>query len=40
MLLPLWFGIDGIWYSIVAAEIMAVIVGAFFLVIKRKKYNY
>ncbi len=40
MLLPLLFDIDGIWYSIVVAEALAVILSAFFLVLKRKKYHY
>ena len=40
MLLPLIFGLNGIWASIVAAEIVsAAEVGAFFA-IKRKKYGY
>ena len=40
MLLPLVFDIDGIWLSVVVAEIMAVAVGVVFLVPKRKKYMY
>ena len=40
MLLPLIWGIDGIWWSIVVAELMAAVVGLIFLVIKRKKYQY
>ena len=40
MLLPLVFGIDGIWLSIVVAELAAVGFSAMFLVIKRKKYHY
>ena len=40
MLLPLIFGIDGIWISIVVAELMAVVVGYGFLLLKRKKYQY
>ena len=40
MLLPLVWGIDGIWLSIVVAEVMAVVLCAFFVVIKRKKYGY
>jgi putative MATE family efflux protein len=40
LLLPLIWGIDGIWWSIVVAEAMAVLVGAAFLVIKQKKYQY
>ena len=40
MLLPLVWGIDGIWYSIVVAEIMAVLLSFLFVKIKRKKYGY
>ncbi len=40
LLLPLLWGINGVWYSIVVAEVMAVAVGTVFLVIKRKKYHY
>ena len=39
-LLPLIFGIDGVWISIVVAELMAVVFSAMFMAIKRKKYNY
>ena len=35
----LW-GLDGIWWSIVAAEVMAVAVTLAFLAAKRKKYGY
>lgn len=35
----LW-GLDGIWWSIVAAEVMAVAVTQVFLMINRKKYGY
>ena len=37
---PLIWGIDGIWMSIVAAELMAVGVTVMFLLTKRKKYHY
>lgn len=40
LLLPLIWKLDGIWFSIVAAELMAVLVAAAFLVGKRKKYYY
>ena len=40
MLLPLLWGIDGIWYSVVVAELMAVAISAVFLVKKRRKYHY
>lgn len=38
--LPLILGIDGIWISIVAAEFMAAVVTALFLIGKRKTYHY
>lgn len=37
---PLLWEIDGIWISIVAAEVMAAAVTVFFLLIKQKKYRY
>ena len=40
MLLPLIYGLNGIWASIVAAEIVSVAVMAVFFAIKRKKYGY
>lgn len=40
VLLPLIWGIDGVWSSIVVADMMAVLLGAAFLVKKQKKYNY
>lgn len=40
LILPMIFGLDGIWYSIVAAEVVSVAVTAAFVIGKRKKYNY
>lgn len=40
LLLPLIWGIDGIWYSVVVAEMMAVVIFSWFLGKKRKKYHY
>lgn len=40
LILPEILGIDGIWISIVAAEGMAVVLGAVFLAVKQKKYHY
>lgn len=37
---PLLWGVNGIWWSIVAAEVMAVTVTVLLLVVKRKKYHY
>lgn len=40
IILPLLWGIDGVWISIVVAEFMAVVLGEIFLIAKRKKYHY
>ena len=40
LLLPLIWGLNGIWFSIVTAEIAAVIVSTLFLAGKRTKYHY
>lgn len=40
MLLPLLFGVNGIWFSVVIAEILALIIAAFFFVRMRPRYEY
>ena len=40
LLLPFFLGVSGIWYSIIAAEFMAVCLSLFFLIRKAKKYGY
>ena len=40
LVLPIFFGLDGIWFSIVAAEGVALFVSFGFLMVKRKKYGY
>jgi Na+-driven multidrug efflux pump len=40
LLFPLIWGSDGIWFSITAAEVMAVLLTAVFLKCKQKKYGY
>lgn len=40
MILPLIWGLDGVWISVVAAEFMSLVLGTVFLMIKRKKYHY
>jgi Na+-driven multidrug efflux pump len=40
LILPAIWGIDGIWWSIGVAEMMAVVFSALFLILKRKKYKY
>lgn len=40
LLLPLVWDIDGVWISIVVAEVMAAALCVLFLALKRKKYHY
>lgn len=40
IILPELWHMDGVWLSAVVAEVMALLLTAFFLVIKRKKYQY
>ena len=40
MILPLIWKLDGIWISVVFAEVMAVILAVSFIVAKQKKYKY
>ena len=40
IILPIFLDLDGIWLSVVVAEISAAVVTVAFLVAKRKKYNY
>ena len=40
LLLPLLFGINGVWFSLVAAEFVAALVTIVFYALKRKKYGY
>ena len=40
MILPIFFELDGIWFSIVAAELAALILTVYFLIKYRKRYHY
>ena len=40
LILPLFLGVDGIWWAITVAEFFAFILSLIFLFAKRKKYNY
>ena len=40
LLLPLLFGVYGIWFAIVFAELMAAVVGSLFMAALRRKYQY
>lgn len=40
MIIPIWFGLDGVWSSIIVAEFLAVIVSFICLIANKKKYQY
>ena len=40
IILPLIFGIDGIWFSVVAAELVAAVMTLLFIAGKRRTYHY
>ena len=40
LILPELFAIDGVWSSVVVAELMAAALSVLFLFIKRNKYKY
>jgi Na+-driven multidrug efflux pump len=40
MILPMMFDLDGIWFSVVAAELVALLLTAFFTVKYRNRYHY
>lgn len=40
LILPIFLGVDGIWWAITVAEVFAFIISLIFLFAKRKKYNY
>ena len=40
LVIPEFFGLDGIWCSIIFAEVLSVMVTTFFIFRNRKKYGY
>ena len=40
LLLPLAFGIDGVWFSVLVAELLSFAVTLTFIITQRKKYGY
>lgn len=40
ILLPIWFGVEGIWWSITLAEVVALMISVSFLLAKKRKYHY
>jgi len=40
LILPVIWELNGIWFSVVAAEFMSLVLGGGFLIAKRKKYHY
>ena len=40
MLLPLIWGINGVWISVIVSEFLSVLLGVMFLITKQRKYQY
>lgn len=40
LVLPIWLGLDGVWFSIIAAELLSLTVTLVFIITNRKKYHY
>ena len=40
LILPFFIGLNGIWFAIVVAELLALFVSIFFFATKRKQYHY
>lgn len=40
LILPIFFDLDGIWWAITVAELLASVISLAFLIAKRKKYHY
>lgn len=40
LILPILFKINGIWFSVIVAEFLSLIVSIIFFIVKRKKYQY
>lgn len=40
LILPLIWKLNGVWFSVVAAEFMSLVLGTIFLIVKREKYRY
>ena len=40
LILPMIWGINGVWVSVVVAEFMSLVLGSLFLLLKKTKYRY
>ncbi|MDD6807894.1 MAG: MATE family efflux transporter [Oscillospiraceae bacterium] len=40
LILPIYFGLDGVWMSVCIAELIAFVISMIFFVTQRKRYNY
>lgn len=40
IIMPIFWDLDGIWWSVTMAEVFALIISVIFLIVYRKKYNY
>ena len=40
LIFPIIWGVNGIWFSVVGAEVMSVLVALTFLILNKKRYGY
>lgn len=40
LVMPVFFGVDGVWWSVAAAELLGVVLSVVLLVLMRRRYHY
>ena len=40
LVMPLLFGVDGVWWSVAAAELLGAVLSAALLILMRRRYHY
>ena len=40
LILPIFFELDGVWFSIIVADVLSLVVTVYFFITKKKKYDY
>ena len=38
--MPVFFGVDGVWWSVAAAELLGAVLSVVLLVLMRRRYHY
>lgn len=40
IVLPIFFELDGVWYTMVVSEAIGVVISLIFMLVYKKRYNY